>query len=265
MKQPQLGKTISDLRKQKGLTQEELVNLCNISVRTIQRIEAGEVTPRLYTIKTILSALDYDLERLNPEEKSVPESLKDTLSAIHFRKVLNISVIFGIVYFLLGFVEFIADWSRWFDNEMYFSTTMYIAVKVSVLISYVFFIRAFVEAGRHFKNELLKLSGISMIIVASLFYVYELSSLYNEFIPMEIFLPIISVVFGAVGVFFGIGLLKLQKQFRNLALATGGLEILVSLLFLTVILGWLGYIFLTPVILLEVVLLYRIAGVVKSM
>ena len=58
MKQPDLGKKIVELRKSKGLTQEELVEKCNINVRTLQRIESGEVTPRSYTIKTIFSALD---------------------------------------------------------------------------------------------------------------------------------------------------------------------------------------------------------------
>ena len=62
MRQPELGKKISELRKAKGLTQEELVEKCNISVRTIQRIETSDVTPRMYTIKTILAALDQDLE-----------------------------------------------------------------------------------------------------------------------------------------------------------------------------------------------------------
>jgi len=46
MKQPESGRKIFQLRMAKGLTQEELVERCNISVRTIQRIEAGEVTPR---------------------------------------------------------------------------------------------------------------------------------------------------------------------------------------------------------------------------
>jgi len=60
MNQPQLGKKIAELRKAKGLTQEELVALCNLNVRTLQRIESGEVTPRSYTIKIIFIALDYD-------------------------------------------------------------------------------------------------------------------------------------------------------------------------------------------------------------
>jgi transcriptional regulator with XRE-family HTH domain len=60
MKQPELGKKISELRKAKGLTQEELVEKCNLSVRTLIRIEVGEVMPRSYTIKTIFYALDYN-------------------------------------------------------------------------------------------------------------------------------------------------------------------------------------------------------------
>lgn len=61
MNQPDLGKKIAELRKAKGLTQEELVEKCNLNVRTLQRIESGEVTPRSYTIKAIFAALDYNL------------------------------------------------------------------------------------------------------------------------------------------------------------------------------------------------------------
>ena len=59
MTQPNLGKKIADLRKAKGLTQDELVEKCNISVRTLQRIESGEGTPRSYTLRIIFDALDY--------------------------------------------------------------------------------------------------------------------------------------------------------------------------------------------------------------
>ena len=58
IQQPELGKKIADLRKAKGLTQEELIEICNLSVRTLQRIEAGEVTPRTYTLKLIFEALE---------------------------------------------------------------------------------------------------------------------------------------------------------------------------------------------------------------
>jgi len=49
MEQPNLGKKILALRLKKGLTQDELASLCNISLRTIQRIETAAVNPRSYT------------------------------------------------------------------------------------------------------------------------------------------------------------------------------------------------------------------------
>lgn len=61
MNQPDLGKKIAELRKAKGYTQEELVSKCNLSVRTLQRIESGEVSPRSYTLKILFAALDYNL------------------------------------------------------------------------------------------------------------------------------------------------------------------------------------------------------------
>lgn len=60
MKQPQLGKKISELRLAKGLTQTELAEKCNLSLRTIQRIESTEVTPRSYTLKLLFKSLEFD-------------------------------------------------------------------------------------------------------------------------------------------------------------------------------------------------------------
>ncbi len=62
IQQPELGKKIAEYRKAKGLTQEELVELCNLNVRTLQRIESGEVMPRAYTLKLIVEALELNIE-----------------------------------------------------------------------------------------------------------------------------------------------------------------------------------------------------------
>ncbi len=60
MKQPELGRKISELRRQRGLTQTELAEQCNINLRTIQRIESAHVIPRSHTLKLIFSTLEYD-------------------------------------------------------------------------------------------------------------------------------------------------------------------------------------------------------------
>src|SRR5688500_2507140 len=62
-----IAKKIIHFRKLKGVTQETLAEVTGLNVRTIQRIESGEVDPRLYTLKSIADALDVNLEELLPE------------------------------------------------------------------------------------------------------------------------------------------------------------------------------------------------------
>lgn len=61
MNQPDLGLKITELRQQKGLTQEKLAEYCEISARTIQRIESGEVEPRSFTRNSLSNILEFDL------------------------------------------------------------------------------------------------------------------------------------------------------------------------------------------------------------
>ncbi len=60
-----IGLEIKKLRLEKGMTQEELADKTNLSVRTIQRIENGDVDPRAYTLQTIAAALEVEFEVLN--------------------------------------------------------------------------------------------------------------------------------------------------------------------------------------------------------
>jgi transcriptional regulator with XRE-family HTH domain len=54
------GKLIKEMRIKKGMTQEELAERTEVSARTIQRIENGEVDPRAYTLQMIAKALEVD-------------------------------------------------------------------------------------------------------------------------------------------------------------------------------------------------------------
>lgn len=57
-----LADKIKNTRKLKGHTQEELAELSGTTVRTIQRIETGETTPRAFTLKAIAKALNISYE-----------------------------------------------------------------------------------------------------------------------------------------------------------------------------------------------------------
>ncbi|WP_299984744.1 helix-turn-helix domain-containing protein [uncultured Pontibacter sp.] len=60
----QLGQKILDIRKRKGLSQEELSEHAGISLRTLQRIEKNESEPRGYTLQSICQALGVDVEEV---------------------------------------------------------------------------------------------------------------------------------------------------------------------------------------------------------
>jgi len=87
MNQPDLGLKVSELRQQKGLTQEQLSALCEVSPRTIQRIESGEVDPRSYTIQSLGAALDFEFG----EENTTNENL--WLTALHLSSIFCIVLV----------------------------------------------------------------------------------------------------------------------------------------------------------------------------
>ena len=98
MQQPELGKRLTALRKERNLTQEELVEKSHVSVRTIQRIEAGEVLPRVSTIRILLNALGEDYESFLTTNQ-VMETPKTNLPTAN-RNNLLIAVIAGALYLI---------------------------------------------------------------------------------------------------------------------------------------------------------------------
>lgn len=71
MNQPDLGLKITALRQQKGFTQEKLAECCEVSARTIQRIESGDVEPRAFTRNSLSNILEYDLGKENTNNQSL--------------------------------------------------------------------------------------------------------------------------------------------------------------------------------------------------
>jgi transcriptional regulator with XRE-family HTH domain len=71
---------VKGARLAKGYTQKELSDLTNISVRSIQRIENGDIVPRSYTLKTLSQFLSIPFETLqNPVEIEPPAETPDLL------------------------------------------------------------------------------------------------------------------------------------------------------------------------------------------
>ncbi|MDA3943796.1 MAG: helix-turn-helix domain-containing protein [Bacteroidetes bacterium] len=87
------GLLIKELRIKKGLTQEELADLTELSARTIQRIENGEVDPRAYTLQMIAKALEVDFSLFvenTPDENQEIKKVNDNnwLGLLHLSGLL---------------------------------------------------------------------------------------------------------------------------------------------------------------------------------
>ncbi|WP_430813587.1 helix-turn-helix domain-containing protein [Carboxylicivirga sp. RSCT41] len=91
------GKLIKELRTKKGMTQEELADKTEVSTRTIQRIENGEVDPQAYTLQMIAKALDVEYDLFINEE---PEENKEVTKSndTHWLAMLHLSSIVPLVF-----------------------------------------------------------------------------------------------------------------------------------------------------------------------
>jgi len=265
MQQPELGKKLAEIRQLRNLTQEELVEACNVSVRTIQRIEAGEVTPRFSTIKILLTALEVDFEDFKRETSST------TSSSNNGTKWLQAAWISGIVYLLMAPFEIFGEYAR-SSSELFFSEfidvellsidsdkLVYVAIKIIIMLSYGIMIYGFVQLAQLFHNYVLRVGSYLMIGVTILVTVTDVATLLLGMShEIEFALALVqSIIVGGAGIVFGVGLIRLQDGMGRLAWVAGGFEIAIGCCFILVILFFLGYMLMLPANIIEIVLLYK--------
>ena len=255
MKQPELGKRIFELRKGKGLTQEELVERCNINVRTIQRIEAGEVNPRSYTVKIILEVLGEDLNKIH--DNLITENIESNWTKGEL-KTLNNSWVFGVLYSiftLVGILMKIYYKTSNVGNIGVLTFKIFFAILFFILI--IPFLKGYKVIAEKFNNTLLINAvyiylGVGVIMTIIMFFTN-----FSSFIsPLEIILSVISMmVFGIGELIKGLGILKLKENVGSLAQIVGIIKIVNGIMLFIVILAPVALFFSIVVLVLEVVFL----------
>jgi transcriptional regulator with XRE-family HTH domain len=107
----EISQKIAAARKKKGLTQEQLAGLTNITVRTIQRIETGKTSPRSYTLKAIAAALEISFEELNATEGDNNNGANDSIDLLskeeNGKHLLQIVCGSCFSYLVIPFVHFL--------------------------------------------------------------------------------------------------------------------------------------------------------------
>jgi len=164
MKTKSLSENLIYQRKLKGYTQEILSEKSNVGVRTIQRIEKGEVEPHLQTIKLLAEALEINVDELiileNPNEEITERKWLFILHSVPF------------LGFIIPFANVFAPLIIWAvkskDNKVYdnhgkavinFHFTINLLLLVSLLLFFPF------PGYNYFGSAAIVLYGIIVSIV----------------------------------------------------------------------------------------------------
>ena len=131
------GKLIKELRIKKGITQEELADLTELSARTIQRIENGEVDPRAYTLQVIAKALEVDFSIFTENESGedfMNETKRYWLVLIHLSGLLPLFIPSVIIWNRKK--DEIKELTKHFHAVIAFQSTIFLLCTLSLWVFY---------------------------------------------------------------------------------------------------------------------------------
>ncbi len=261
MQQPELGQRLAALRKEKNLTQEELVEKSHVSVRTIQRIESGEVLPRLSTVKILWEALGEKYEPISKNSTQVMETQQKSLPTAN-RITLLVAALAGAVYLIAQIILATLD-VAWFGNKGQWPFALqatYISLTCIMVGAYALFMLGFIALGNVFENTLLKSVVWMMMLVTAALGVLDVITLPYTPEEAELFaIPyaLAAILCGTLSIIFGVALIRLQDGMGELSRVAGVLEIVMGCLLITVVLFFIAYVIMIPAVVVEILVLYR--------
>ena len=221
MAQQSIGQRVCELRNQKGMTQKDLSETCNIDIRTIQRIEADEVAPRMSTLKLLAAALETELDDLSGNDEM--PLLKSVSS-----ELLMVCFLAGVINWL-GWILYGPFLPR---TEFLLSIWLPLAflnVLTGVVYYYGFFHLASVRS-----NTVLKIGILVILVCIPLFLISMLlidSTSWGTHLN-----KLIIFILGINNFLIGSGFLKHQKRFQTLY-KVAGLLLFVSAPFFMIPIG----------------------------
>ena len=80
---------IKELRTKKGMTQRQLADESGITLRTIQRIENGDVNPSLHSLKILGKVLEFDLSSFHRHSESKPYEFNFTIKITDMNQLFS--------------------------------------------------------------------------------------------------------------------------------------------------------------------------------
>lgn len=249
MRQSEFGKRVSEARIQKGLTQKELADTCKVDIRTIQRIEAGEVFPRMYTAKILSGALGFSIDEVAGNRNSISGK----------NLALLLSFIFGIIFVANSVPQLLIQNKLATAPENHAFLFAWIVLSVIHIVSAIFFFRGWYQIGVVHQVLLLKISSVMTFILIPLYIATFGLSIYGHFSDNAFLQGGFVVLTGISAIVFGIGLIRLNIGEKNLSEIAGILQVICGFMFLLPfdLLHLISFCLTIPANILLLILIYK--------
>lgn len=166
MDQQKIGTFLKELRRQKGLTQEQLAEKCNVTNRTVSRWENGNNMPDLDLLIELSDYYEVDLrEILSGERKSenMDQEMKETvLQAVDYtnteaeRCQKRVRICNAIAMLLIAAYTLIKDTSLYEYSAVVNAMEFAQGAALGMLMTGIFFSTRYGARVRAFKQRLLK-------------------------------------------------------------------------------------------------------------
>lgn len=101
LKKQKLAEVVRSRREAEGLTQTDLSEKSGISLRSIQRIEKGEVLPRPFTLKALQNVLKFSGEDLLPQNEG--DHSEPTVNKAQ-KIILSVGLLFILILLAIAFL-----------------------------------------------------------------------------------------------------------------------------------------------------------------
>ncbi len=243
MNQPELGKLINEIRNQKGITQKQLSESCNIDIRTVQRIECGEVSPRHSTLKLIAEFLEYDFHQVYLQPASQNIVSKDLI----------------LIAFIAGIVNII----NWLFHVAIIplqinGVNLHLVTSIVHFITSVFFYIGFFILGRKYKSVMLQITAVVIIVLVPIMVITDILGVYTQLDFLVYVMKLLGIILGINGVLLGVAMLLIKSKFSVLWKVGGIFQILVNPLFVIplTVLNRIGFYLAIPSLILFVIILF---------
>jgi transcriptional regulator with XRE-family HTH domain len=254
MNQPELGRKINEIRNRNGITQNDLSEKCNIDIRTIQRIESGEVFPRASTLKLISEILGLDYHELIENEQVVQSESGS------FRILLLITLVAGVMHLVNWFF-----YAPLFPSNLTFNSYNWVFSIIDV-ISTVFFYYGFILIAKYYENKILRSASIFFMIGGPVYFIITIVTGALNIDAGKMVNQLILSILGINCIFFGLGLLKIKSRLSALYKSTAILQFLIAPFFilpvrtLNIVGCWLN----VPLYILMMIIIYLECRLLKK-